>query len=264
MGLTGYYVASVKASLMSQAPDAQLVDITHHIRSFDLQETAFVLRSCWQHFPMGTVHIIGVNSEYGVNQTHLVVQYMSHYFIAADNGILSLLFDEEPEDVYEIHMPQLEDWTFPMRGVLATVAAHLSKGGAIEFVAQRKNEYKKLLLPRPIIDTQMITGAVEYIDKYGNVYCNITQDDFNSIHAGRNFSILLKREQHAIRSISKNFSDVKKGERLAMWSSNGHLLIAINGGAIDQGGGASGLLGLTKSDVIKIQFHGDAYSKDEL
>lgn len=263
MGITDHYVAAVKASILAQAPQATIVDISHQVRSFDLHEAAFLLRSVWHLFPMGTVHVIGINPEFTTEQTHLVVQYMSHYFIAADNGIFSLIFDEQPEDIYEIHLEQGEDWTFPMKGVFATVAAHLSKGGAIDFVGRPVESYRHLIAPKPFIEEDTITGHVEYIDKYGNVYCNITKDIFEAHRRGRSFAIQFKRAQYTIRTISNNFSDVVEGERLAMWAVNGHLLIALNGGATDQGGGAASLLSLKKGEIIRIDFYGDPDSENE-
>ncbi len=263
MGLTDHYVAAVKASILAHTPQVSIVDISHNVRSFDIHEAAFLVRSVWQQFPMGTVHIVGINPEYSTEQTHLVVQYMSHYFIAADNGIFSLIFDEQPEDIFEISLDQGMDWTFPMKGIFATVASHLSKGGTVEFVGQRIKKYRELISQRPFIDNNSIAGHVEYVDKYGNVYSNITKDLFEAEKKGRNFSILFKRALYTISAISKNYSDVIEGERLAMWATNGHLLIALNGGATDQGGGAAGLLSLKRGDIIRIEFNGYENSEDE-
>lgn len=263
MGLTDHYVAAVKASILSGAPQANIIDISHNIRSFDIHEAAFLVRSLWHQFPMGTVHIIGINPEYSTEQTHLVVQYMSHYFIAADNGVFSLIFDEQPEDVFEISLEQGTDWTFPMKGIFATVAAHLSKGGTVEFVGKKTKGYRHLISQKPLIEENSITGHVEYIDKYGNVYCNITRELFNAERRGRNFSILFKRALYTIRTISQNYGDVPEGERLAMWATNGHLLIALNGGATDQGGGAASLLSLKRGEIIRIDFNGNTNSEDE-
>lgn len=263
MGLKDYYVASVKAALLSQAPTATIVDISHNVRSFDIPEAAFQLRSIWKQFPIGTVHIIGINSEYSKKQTHLVVQYMSHYFIAADNGIFSLLFDDIPEDIYEINIELGFDWTFPMKGVFATVAAHLSKGGTAEFIGKRVQSYKEVLGHTPIVDADNITTHVEYIDKYGNIYLNITKSIFEETKKGRSFAIQIKKSHNSMRKISNNFSDVPDGDRLAMWASNGHLMIALNGGATDHGGGATDLLGMKKGDIVNIIFYDYQNSEDE-
>lgn len=264
LGLRDHYVASVKAAILSLAPQVTLVDISHDVRPFDIHSAAFMLRSVWQQFPMDTVHIIGIKPELTAQQPHVVVHYMSHYFIGADNGIFSLLFDEKPEDIFEITLPQGDEWTFPMRGVFAKAAAHLSKGGAPEFLGQRVSGIAEILTTDAYSDGDSIRGKVEYVDHYGNVYVNIHRSMFESERKGRKFAIMFKRSLFAITRISRYYTDVVEGERLALWASNGQLLIAINGGAAGQGGGASQLFGLATGDQIKIEFYGDANSEDDL
>jgi S-adenosyl-L-methionine hydrolase (adenosine-forming) len=263
LGLRDHYVASVKAAILSQSPGATIIDISHQIRPFDMHEAAFVLRSVWQQFPLGTVHVIGLNPEFSAEKPHVVVHYMSHYFISADNGIFSLLLDEMPEDIFEMTLPHGADWTFPMRGVFATAAAHLSKGGSPEFLGKRVPSLNRVLPKQPLVDENLIKGHVEYIDHYGNVYTNISKELFEGVRSGRACAIQYKTAGFAIRRISNYYTDVVEGERLAMWAGNGFLMIAINGGATGHGGGASDLFGLQKGDIIRIEFYGDANSEDD-
>ncbi len=264
LGLRDHYVASVKAAILSQAPQATIVDISHQVRSFDLNAAAFLLRSVWQQFPMGTVHIIGINPEFTTQQTHLVVHHMSHYFIGADNGIFSMIFEEEPEDIYELSIAQGNDWTFPMKGVFSTAAAHLSKGGAPEFLGKKTDRIQHVFSPGVQVEQELLRGRVEYIDHYGNVYTNISRDLFESVGRKREFAIMFKMAGFAIQKISTYFTDVLEGERMAMWAANDMLLIAIHGGASDHGGGASDLFGLQIDDVIRIEFYGNKNSEDDI
>ncbi len=264
LGLRDHYVAAVKASILSQAPQATIVDVSHDVHSFDIQAAAFLVRNVWHHFPLGTVHVIGINPEFTARQPHLAIHYMGHYFIAADNGIFYLLFDQEPDDIYEITLPQGDDWTFPMKGVFAKAAAHLSRGGQIEFLGQRVSTFNNALVQTASIEGDFLRGHVEYIDHYGNVYCNISKKLFESVRRKRRFSILYKSVGFAISKISNYYTDVVEGERLAMWSSGGQLMIAINGGSTVHGGGAADLFGLQIGDVIRIEFHGDPNSEDDL
>lgn len=264
LGLRDHYVAAVKASILSQAPQAQIVDISHEVRSFDIQAAAFLVRNVWHQFPLGTVHVIGINPELTAVQPHLAIHYMGHYFIAADNGVFYLLFDSEPDDIFEITLPQGEDWTFPMKGVFAKAAAHLSRGGSIEFLGQRIHSFNNALVQTASLEGDLLKGNVEYIDYYGNVYCNISKKLFESVRRKRRFNILYKSVGFAISKISHYYTDVVEGERLAMWSSTGQLMIAINGGTTLHGGGAADLFGLQVGDVIRIEFHGDPNSEDDL
>lgn len=129
MGGRDYYVAAVKGIIYNIIPDIQLVDISHHISPFDIAQASFILRNAYPNFPPGTVHIIGVNPErvkrkdaFDMREEtlHVVVQYEGQYFIGADNGIFSLLFDNEPEKAFEITLDTGSGTsTFPTRDVFA-------------------------------------------------------------------------------------------------------------------------------------------------
>ncbi len=117
-GETDYYPAAVKGHILQELPDAVIVDITHNIPRFDTRETAYVIRHAYGNFPRGTIHIIGVNTEESLDEPHLVVLYDGHYFIGADNGVFSLIFntDKEPEKIYTLDIPlDSEKFTFSSR-----------------------------------------------------------------------------------------------------------------------------------------------------
>ncbi len=87
-GTSDYYLAAVKGTILSQLPDVNIVDISHHIQAFDVEGgAAFTIRNSYQSFPQGTVHIIGLNSEESLESPHIIVQVAGQYFIGADNGI---------------------------------------------------------------------------------------------------------------------------------------------------------------------------------
>lgn len=255
LGNRDYYVAAVKAAILGSAPAVQVVDITHHVAPFSIYDAAYHIRSVFMDFPVGTVHIIGINSELKSDQPHVVVHYMGHYFISADNGIFSLLFDSDPEDIYEIDLPQGDAWSFPLRGVFAVAAAHLAKGGTPEFLGRRIGTLKKTQPNTPLIEQNVLKGSVIHVDHYGNVITNITRKIFDSAKRQRKFSISFKRSGYSITKISEYYTEVVEGERLAMWASNGHLIIAINGGVTGHGGSAASLFGLKPGDIIRIEFY---------
>lgn len=256
MGQSDHYVATVKASLLSKLPEVTIVDISHHIRHFDIQHAAFVLSSSWQHFPIGTVHIIGVQSELSIDSPHLIVQYMGHYFIGADNGIFSLLFSEIPEDVYEIVYQQSDDWYFPMRGVFSTCAAHLAKGGAPELLGKRTNQIRRIRVLEPSTDEFAIKGWVVHFDHYGNIHTNISKKLFDFYSANRAFVITTRVRSMQISRIHQDYAEVTQGSVVALWGSHGFLIIAINHGSDERGGSARSLLGARLHDAVKIEFYG--------
>lgn len=263
MGLADHYVASVKGAILALAPQATIVDISHDVRPFDINHAAYLLKSSWQNFPMGTIHVIGVRPELTMKSPHLVVHYMSHYFIAADNGIFSLLFDTMPEDIFEINLKNQSDWTFPMRSVFGTAAAHLSKGGPVEFLGRRITEVRKVHGDQVTIEENLIKGVVVHFDRFENVHTNIPQTLFDTHRANRSFTITLRLGTKAISKISADFTEVISGDHLAMWGSNGMMIIAVNHGASGHGGGAKSLLGAKINDVVRVEFYGNQNSKND-
>ena len=90
-----HYVASLKGSILYNNTDINIVDITHNIAPFSKMETAYIIKNCYTDFPKGTIHIIGVKSEFHKNNRPLIVEYNGYFFICADNGILSLILEDE-------------------------------------------------------------------------------------------------------------------------------------------------------------------------
>ena len=95
LGSKDHYVASVKGRIYSLDSDVKIVDITNEVPPFDVNQACYSLENSFHHFPEGTVHIIGVHPSAYDQVRHLACYYRGHYFIGADNGIFSLLFQEK-------------------------------------------------------------------------------------------------------------------------------------------------------------------------
>ena len=93
-----------------------------------------------------------------------------------------------------------------------------------------------------------------YIDSYGNVITNITKSLFQQVRKGRSFTILFRSSAYAITKISRKYSQVPEGEKIALFGSSEHLEIAINKGVEGAGGGANKLFGLKIYDTVTIEF----------
>ena len=106
-GLRDHYLASFKGELMSRSPDIQLVDISHEIEHFDILQASFVIRNCFEKFPKGTLHFIGIAgniTEKNKNdqRNFLVVKSNGHYFIGEDSGIFSLILGETDKEIFRL------------------------------------------------------------------------------------------------------------------------------------------------------------------
>lgn len=254
LGLKDFYVPSIKGKIISSLNnDVTIVDISHEIPIFDITHAAFTVKNCYQDFPEGTIHIISVDSEVSAKTNALVAYVKGQYFITADNGIFSLLFEREPEDVYEIKVTQDSDLlTFPTKNIFIKVACHLARGGTPEVIGSRTTEIKRYQNFRAATTSHAIRGQVLYRDSYGNVTTNISKRLFQEIGRGRPFIIRFKT--YEIKRISALYSSVPEGEKLALFNSTNHLEIAINRGVPGGGGSASQLLGLNVNEVVLIEF----------
>lgn len=263
MGTQDYYVAAVKATILGLYPQASIVDVSHHIRPFDIAQAAFVLKNVYASFPQGSIHVIGVNSE-KTNPLlqpkmplvrHVVVEYRNHFFVGADNGIFSLLFEDAPQRVLEIDFDlQDNEHTFPVKTVFARAAAMIASGADPSTFGHVIHELNQRAVVTATVSPNLIKGTVIYIDIYGNVITNITKAVFEQQVGKKPYKILLRGGSHDIDTIRKTYSEVPEGEIVALFDSSGHLEIAINKGVEGNGGGAAGLLGLHIGDIVRVEF----------
>lgn len=246
-GLKDHYLGAVKGKLMNFLPDARIVDISHSIPPFNTTQAAFILKNVYKNFPIGTIHIIALNTEESDKYPHTIVEAEGQYFIGTDNGIFSLIFDEKPDRIIEMNIPQDSDYfTFSTLDRFAKAAIELAHGNVLASLGEEKENLIEKLTFRPVTDKNLIKGMVIYIDNYENVIVNITSKLFEELRRGRNFEILLRGE--TITSINKSYNDVGAGDVLALFGSHGFLEIAINQG------NASSLLGLKMDDLIRVEF----------
>ena len=131
-GLVDHRVPSVKSKILSLNEAVNIIDILHQIQAYNLLQTAYVVRNSYGNFPLGTVHIISVDSFFTKDRKLILYKTNGHYFIAADNGLLSLIFyDIKPEAVYEITLNNRfdDEVKFTSTDIFAPAAVHLHNGG---------------------------------------------------------------------------------------------------------------------------------------
>lgn len=248
LGHKDFYQAALKGSLISMYPTVRLVDISHEISPFNIQQAAFVLKNAYKYFPKDSVHLIGIDSVYSEHRRYLALRYKGHYFVGADNGIFSLLFEDLPDEAVELNIMQdLKFLHFPLTDIFAKAATHLAKGGKLDAIGDPIDSLIKRVVIQPIIDGHVIRGSVIYIDSFQNVITNINKELFNRIQDNRNFELYFRRNE-SIKHLSWHYNEVPEGEKLCLFGISNYLEIAINKG------NASGLLGLQVGDTIRIEF----------
>ena len=104
-GNKDHFVAKIKGDIYSNYNEAKIVDVSNNVSPFNIMEAAYILENSYKSFPEKTVHIIDVDSEKTVEKKHIIVYLDNHFFISADNGILSILSQNiNPEKIYEINI----------------------------------------------------------------------------------------------------------------------------------------------------------------
>ncbi|MBC8052712.1 MAG: SAM-dependent chlorinase/fluorinase [Sphingobacteriaceae bacterium] len=248
LGYKDFYQAALKGSILSLKPNVNIIDITHNISAFNIPQAAFVLKNAFPYFPKGTVHLIGINSVFNERTKYLAVNYRGHYFVGSDNGIFSLIFDDQPNEIVELNIMQdLKFLHFPLTDILAKASVHLAGGGKIEEIGIPVSELEEKVNLQPVIEQNVIKGSVIYIDSFQNVITNISKDLFSKIQQNRDF-VLYFRKNESISNLSWHYNEVPEGEKLCLFGISNYLEIAINKG------NASGLLGLHLGDIVRVEF----------
>lgn len=237
-GVQDHFVASMKAVILSIHPNVHIVDISHDIAAHDILEASFLLRSCYSYFPTRTIHVVVVDPTVGSSRKAIIVGTDDHYFIAPDNGVLSLIYEvEEVRSVVEITaehlvLPQVSK-TFHGRDIFAPAAAWLSKSVDMLNFGDEQTDYVRLTLPRPkMVGDTLLKGAVLHVDRFGNLITNISREDLMIARdkvPGSECKILISKQE--IQKISEFYAEGQKGDLVALFGSTNYLEIAQNQGS---------------------------------
>ncbi|NND63936.1 MAG: SAM-dependent chlorinase/fluorinase [Flavobacteriaceae bacterium] len=265
-GEKDHYVGAVKGAIYNELHDIKIVDISHSISPFHITEAAYIIQNAYRSFPPGSIHIIGIDSELSPENRHIAVELDQHYFICANNGIISMLASEiKPEKIVEINIHDRIETNFPVLDVFVKVACHIARGGTLEVIGKTVEEVKQLVGIKPVVNTEenQIIGNVIYIDNYGNVVCNISKTLFEKVGKGRNFKITARTA--SFNKVYTNYSDAinfdipqerreEDGKKLALWNSSQYLELAIYKSNPKSVGSASTLFGLEYWDTVTVNF----------
>ncbi|WP_396147107.1 S-adenosyl-l-methionine hydroxide adenosyltransferase family protein [Flavobacterium sp.] len=264
-GLKDHFVGALKGKILSQDSEAKIVDISHDVDPFNVSEASYIIGSAYNSFPKGTVHIVGIDIELRENNQHIAIEWNGHFFIAADNGILSMLIEKiKPQKmvVINIHdrlLPEATDMD-----VLLTVAIHISKGGSLSVIGKEIKTLKEVTELQPVVsdDTNSIKGYIVYLDRFGNAVTNITRKMFLDVSKGRPYEVNFKSKK--IKSIFAKYSDLEAIDKRPLSSISGNAVAIFNeSGFLEIGlyksnpkvATAASLLGITYRDAITINFN---------
>ena len=267
-GYRDHYVAALKARLLHLAPTLPVLDITHGVEPYNIAHAVHVLRAVFRDFPLGTTHLITV-SDYGASPTGAVAtpawyaaQHQGHYFVAADNGLLSLLCDGVPERLVRLRGGAPATTAAPVgnlagaltppaafnptRDVLAPAAVQLALGQPLDKLGPPTTELYSLTNRQVRLQDNRITGHVVHVDHYGNLITNISREAVEV--TSRDRPVIIKFGRETVRELRPHFAAAPPGEIVCAFNSQGCLCIAINQGH------ASELLGMYFDSQVDVWF----------
>lgn len=238
-GLQDSYVGVMKGVIATLAPTAQLIDLTHDLPPQDLYAARFTLLSAYPYMPPGTVYLVVVDPGVGTQRRAVAVQTSHAMLVGPDNGAFSGVWQSGPRNQAILNAVELTNrdyWrsphpstTFHGRDIFAPVAAHLANGVPIDDLGVRIDPQSLLSLPlqAPVATTTGWTGAVQYIDRFGNAATTIPA----SAITAKGWTVTI-----GDRTLpgGQTYGDVLSGQGLALVGSHGFVELAVNQGSAQQ------------------------------
>jgi S-adenosyl-L-methionine hydrolase (adenosine-forming) len=249
-GTNSPYAAAIKGAIYTQMPSAQIVDISNTVSPFNVLQATYLLKQVVWHYPLHSIHLICVDTNFAANGQYIIAESDGQYFIGADNGIFSLLFEKTPANFYIVKNELIDpNDLFPEKNLFTYLAIQLSNGINVQelgFKGDPKNIKQTLM---PVIEDSVIRGNIIFVDGFDNAITNISKEIFEQkLLEKSSFKLFFSRKLF-ISYISKNYSDVVGGNELALFNESGYLEIALNAGRAGQ------LLGLKMGAAITIEFY---------
>ena len=238
-GGSDHFVGTMRGVILGVNPAALVVDLCNSVNSFDVLDGAMTIAQAYKYFPSDTVHMVVVDPGVGSPRRPLLVTTTRHYFIAPDNGVLSLVMAQE-ERVSVRHITAEHYFlrplsnTFHGRDVFAPCAGWMTKGVEPEKFGDEIADYVRFTLPQPKqVSERVLKGAVLKTDKFGNLITNLTAENAPAVFAA-DAQVKITVGQTPVTGIRASYSQGQPGELFGLLNSMGYLEIACNRGAASQ------------------------------
>jgi S-adenosyl-L-methionine hydrolase (adenosine-forming) len=224
-GTTDSYVGEMKGVLLSRAPGAVLVDVSHGVAPGDVRSAAYILGRTWHRFPSGTVHLAVVDPGVGGARAALALGARGHFFVGPDNGVFTPVLHDTEVSAVELPVPNTASPTFHGRDLFAPAAAALANGTDLSALGRAFRRIPERLAYTALhSDGNTLVGEVVYVDRFGSLITNLTADLIPA-------TARLEVEDLDVGPLRRTFSDVTNGGLLAYIGSGGAVEIAVRNGS---------------------------------
>lgn len=233
-GASDHLVGTLKGVILKIQPEAQIVDINHSVVPYDVLDGALSIGSAYSYFPARTVHVVVVDPGVGTPRRPILVSANNQYFVAPDNGVLSLVYEREnPVVVRHItsdhYFSRPVSATFHGRDIFAPVAAWLTKNWQTDAFGETIEDATRFALPKPKSQDGALRGAVLCVDRFGNLMTNFTLEDLpESMRGSRRVAMTVGGKP--VKQFVETFAQGPAGEPVALLGSSGFIEIAVNKG----------------------------------
>jgi hypothetical protein len=249
-GLTDTYVGQMKGVILSIAPAARIIDLTHAVTPQNIAHGAFLLEKSADFFPQGSIFVSVVDPGVGTSRNAIAIETERAVFLAPDNGLLtSILQTREIKQSVTVtdnrYLLPHRSSTFHGRDVFSPAAAHLASGIPIRELGAKIDPAECIRIPMPGCLTpdggKSWKGSIIYTDHFGNL---VTSLDSARLDASKEWRI--SAGQHQL-SLYRTYGDTADQQPLAYTGSFGTIEIAI------RNGNASEALGLKDGDPVRAE-----------
>ncbi len=224
------YVAAMKGVMLGLNPALKLIDLSHEVEPQNVPAGAFILEAHYRYFPAGTVHVAVVDPGVGSARAALACYAGGHFFVAPDNGLLD--FCSGFSGVQAVRLTQSRFWrgtissTFHGRDIFAPVSAHLASGEPLANLGEHFLLQRKLPPLRCEIEEKVLRGQVAYIDRFGNLISNISEQSLREFSQGK--PVIITLSGHLVGGLGETYAEVPPYAPIALIGSFGFLEIGVN------------------------------------
>src|SRR6267143_2040896 len=232
-------VAICKAVIVGIAPNARIMDITHQVTPYQIEEASRFLAGVSPYYPAGTVFLGVIDPGVGTSRKAVIVKTKKdQYFVLPDNGLITPVIDRDGlASAREITNP---NWiiqapissTFHGRDIFSPAGAHLAAGWEFNLVGPEVLQLVRLTPKTPTTTTNGIAGDIIALDDpFGSLITDIPGDELKKLgyNAGDKLRVDINKKPVIIPYV-KTFMDVPVGDSLLYIDSRGRVGIAVNQG----------------------------------
>ncbi|MFI5096801.1 MAG: S-adenosyl-l-methionine hydroxide adenosyltransferase family protein [Candidatus Acidiferrales bacterium] len=230
-------VAICKGVMLSIAPDARILDLTHQVTPYSIEEGSRFLDGASPYYPAGTVFVVVVDPGVGTSRKAVVVKTKKgQYFVLPDNGLITPVIERDGLDsAREITntgwmIGKTISSTFHGRDIFSPVGAHLAAGWDFTLVGPEVQQLVRLTPKVATTTDKGIEGDIIGLDDpFGSLISDISGEEFQKLgyNLGDKIIVQLNKKPFTLPYV-KTFMDVPVGEPLLYVDSRERVGLAVN------------------------------------